>query len=589
MNKIDVMHAPANHPASAEKLFPCHQVRTRRAVFLLTGLTLLLNSVIYAPLSGWPLGFVCLAPWVLAVVSSTIPRRVYVASYLFGAVFYAINVRWLYPVTLPGYVALCIYMGCYFPLMAVGLRNLVRRRRWPVALSLPILWIGGEWLRSVIVTGFPWFYLSHSQYQFKTFIQISDLVGAYGPSFVMAMVNGLIVDFWLRIRANRSSPFLLRQRKNLVKAGIATVVFFALTLGYGWYRISQSDVLSPGPRLATIQGDYLNSTNEQERLNEPGPRDRARFYFEQMLLAAEHEPDLFALPESAWSMVLNPEFRLEHSYGDWHQAMYESLQSFARKSGACIVVGAGTIIPRPGVLSATKDPRWGHFEGYNSAYVFKPDGSDPGRYDKVHLVLFGEYVPFRLGSLRWLYLWFNELSPWGSEDREYSMEPGKSFHVFDLKAPSLDGQVFQFGIPICYEDVMPYVSREFVVGEDGRKKADFLVNISNDGWFLHSHQQPQHLAICTFRAVENRVPIVRSVNTGVSAVIDSVGRIVTRVNKDGRWYGEGVDGYAVASINIDSRTSFYSRSGDWFAIGCAILSGLCLVDYVLRRTLPAAA
>jgi apolipoprotein N-acyltransferase len=131
---------------------------------------------------------------------------------------------------------------------------------------------------------------------------------------------------------------------------------------------------------------------------------------------------------------------------------------------------------------------------------------------------------------------------------------------------------------------MPYVSRRFVIGPDGKKRVDFLLNISNDGWFLHSNELPQHLAICVFRAVENRVGIARAVNTGISGFIDADGRIHDLVaDVRGRYHGPGVDGYSVSNVEVDARRSLYSRIGDVFAVLCCVLWGLAYLDYLVAR------
>ncbi len=149
---------------------------------------------------------------------------------------------------------------------------------------------------------------------------------------------------------------------------------------------------------------------------------------------------------------------------------------------------------------------------------------------------------------------------------------------------SLPGRPFRFAVPICYEDVMPYVSRRFVTDPDtGGKRTDLLLNISNDGWFGHTNEHPRHLAICAFRAVENRVPIARAVNTGISGFIESNGRIHDLVTKDGRSRGPGVTGYSVATLQVDSRHSLYSRVGDVFALACLLLTGMLYVDHAIVR------
>jgi len=130
--------------------------------------------------------------------------------------------------------------------------------------------------------------------------------------------------------------------------------------------------------------------------------------------------------------------------------------------------------------------------------------------------------------------------------------------------------------------VTPYLVREFV-WNGGERRVDFLVNISNDGWFLHSNELPQHLAICVFRAVENRVSIARAVNTGISGFIDPDGRIYARVEKDGRSFGRGIVGYELQPVYRDERTSLYGRFGDWFAIACLLPAAALWIGAVFER------
>ena len=125
---------------------------------------------------------------------STLAPRVYFHSYVFGLLFLLINMRWLRHATVPGYVALSVYIAAYFPLVACPLRHMIRRRCWPLAITLPFIWVGSEIGRAVFFSGFPWFFLSHSQYKVLTLTQISDVVGAYGVSFLVAAVNGAVAD-----------------------------------------------------------------------------------------------------------------------------------------------------------------------------------------------------------------------------------------------------------------------------------------------------------------------------------------------------------------------------------------------------------
>ena len=490
---------------------------THRSLLLLALASLVLLSVIFEPIGWWPLAFVCLVPWCLLVGASASAPRAYFYSFLMGLLFFLINMRWVLNATGPsfayGYVAFALYLAVYFPLMACPIRHAIRRRRMPLALIVPLVWTGGEMLRAVVISGFPWFFLSHSQHRVLSLIQISDFVGAYGVTFVVAAFNGMLADGLLAYlaarRAERPGANLRRARFSIAFALMLLIV----SLFYGQVQLRR-DTLTPGPCIATLQGDYLTTLGTDE-VTEPERKDA---YFAMLAAAAAHDPppDLYLLPEAPWVMYLNWEIRNRHALS---MESFRDLRYFAQAQQAYVVAGAYTLVP-------TEDDLLAKERRYNSAYVFAPDGTEPGRYDKRHLVYFGETLPFRFGRFRFVYLWLNSLTPFSGKDGtyEWSTFPGAAFKVFEMEARSLGGKICRFGVPICYEDVMPYVSREFTTGPNGRKRADMLLNISHDGWFGRGHQQPQHLAICTFRAVENRVPVVRSVNTGISGFIESTGR-----------------------------------------------------------------
>ncbi len=569
--------------SAAPGLRDTRDMHTHGPLLLLALATLFFKSLIFAPISIWPLAFVCLTPWLVLVGCASRAPRVYFYSVVLGAAFFLINMRWMYPATGWGYLALSLYQTVYFPLMAIPVRSVIRRRNWPLAVVFPCVWVGGEILRAVVLSGFPWFFLSHGLYQVLSLIQVSDLVGAYGVSFVAATVNGAVADVIIcRWRKARMAPrqgngrqgrggqweawrSALRERRVSVVLALALP---ALCIVYGQVRLRQNTG-SIGPKVAVLQGDFVNTVEGDEV---PDVEKRA-IYFSMLDAAAEQQPDLFLLPETPWIIYLNPEVR------DFFPMSRESFQAFhsrAQRRSAYIVTGSASMVPTPDDL-LTKDRR------YNSAMVFHPDGREPGRYDKNHLVYFGEVVPFRFGRFHSLYLWLNRIMPFSGPDGdyEYSLFPGDGFKVFAMQPKSQLTQTFRFGVPICYEDVMPYVSRRFTY-DGGEKRVDFLLNISNDGWFGRGIQQPQHLAICAFRAVENRVGIARAVNTGVSAFIQPTGRIHDVVSgSSGRW--PGAAGFAVANVGVDSRLTLYSRYGDWFAWGCALIWLALFIDYWVVR------
>jgi len=570
-------------------------IETQRMMALLSLATLVLLSLIFEPISWWPVAFICLVPWLILIGGATRAPRVYFHSFVLALAFFLFNMRWLYAATGLGYLALSVYQAAYFPLVALAVRHVVRRRRWPLAVALPIVWTGSEILRGVVISGFPWFFLSHSLHGVLTLIQVSDLVGAYGVSFMVAAVNGTFADV---ILASARSFQVRAPRLNLRGTSLSLVFALAIVIVvvvYGQIQLHRGTT-SAGPRVAVIQGDYINSvgpeaykglagsiTRLMDRIylqpsqpqDEAFEEDKMLSYLSLLDAAAKEKPDLYLLPETPWMLVLNPEARDNYPLA---RRSFIALRQQAMQRNAVVVTGSASEIPTPNDV-LTEHRR------FNSATVFTPDGSEPERYDKIHLVYFGEVVPFRFTRLHFLYLWLNRLVPFSGPDGdfEYSLFRGTEFRTFTMKASGAGDKTFRFAAPICYEDVMPYVSRRFVSGGSNEKRTDFLLNISNDGWFGRGIQQPQHLAICVFRAVENRVGIARAVNTGVSGFIQPSGRVHDLVTHDPSSPWPGNSGYAVASVGVDSRYTWYSRYGDWFAWSCALLWLLLIIDYWIVR------
>lgn len=551
-------------------------IHQRRMQALLCLVTLALMSLIFAPISYWPIAFICLVPWLVVVGASHQAPRVYFYSYLMAVGFFLLNMRWMYEATGWGYLALTLFSAIYFPFVAIVLRHVIRRRRLPLVLFFPVVWVGCEMVRGVFIAGFPWFFLSHSFYQVLTLIQVSDLVGAYGVTFMACVVNGFVADVILNRFANKESLAYGVSSRGLRGGAVVVVVTVLFVVLYGKYQLTR-DTGSIGPKIAIIQGDYRDSAyaNVLTGHDNASYEERKDVYFSMLQAASSEKPDLYVLPESPWVMCLNLECR---DFNTLSRQSFLSFERHATSNQAMVVTGSATSIVTPNDLH-------GKVRRYNSATIFKPDGSEPDRYDKVHLVLFGEYIPFRFGRFRFLYFWLNWVMPFSgpNHDYEYSSYPGAGFKRFEIKPTSSPEKAYHFGIPICYEDVMPYVSRAFVAGGAKEKQVDFLLNISNDGWFGRAGQQPQHLAICAFRAVENRVGIARAVNTGVSAFIQPSGEVRNVVRGDSSNPWPGICNYQVAHIGIDSRFTFYSQHGDWFAWGCVVVWGLVFFDYWIMR------
>ena len=569
------------------------------------------------PHNLWPLVFIALVPWAVATCRTQRAWLVHWGSFLAGWGFFLVSLRWLLPVTGLGYVALAMYLAFYWTLAAWAIRT-GRRHGISPLWSLPVAWVACEWLRATVMTGFPWLFLAHGLYGQLPLIQICDLTGAYGVSFLVALVNGVLVE-WALQRWPAPGPKSGRRQFHVGAAVTGGLV--VATLVYGYVRLRQADFehtpAARGPRVAVIQHDFpLVSTP-------PYGADAWVVLTSYLTLAAEaarEKPDLLAFPEAVWSAYQNIDFieqketvtETPRGSWNWGVACHQAISALARGDYPAVnaVIArleresqtrlprlpaergpAVTVLVGSSAIEQFREAVYPQIKQYNSALVYDRDGQQRRqRYDKIHLVPFGEYVPFRqakfLGfDLHWLYRWLNRLSPFSyGGKKDYSLTPGSKLTAFELATAS---GTYRFGVPICYEDATPDLIRRYVWA-GARRRVDFLVNISNDGWFLHSNELPQHLAICALRAVENRVGIARAVNTGISGFIDPNGRIYSLVEKDGRAFGPDIIGYDVQPVYLDQRSSLYGRFGDWFAMTCVLLSAVLWLGAVFERWVLAA-
>ena len=581
-------------------------------------ITILLTTLIFQPLAAWPLAFICLVPWTVATCRTHHAWVAHWLSFVGGWAFFLINLRWLWDTTDLGDVALAFYLAIYWTLAAWAVRTARRRGISPV-WSLPVVWVACEYLRAFVMSGFPWFFIAHGFAKALPFIQISDLTGAYGVTFLAALFNGLFAEAILRRWPAAGEP---RRGRQLFAGALTAIVLLVATLGYGYWRLGQASQFREGPVLTVVQDDFpLVSHGENT-----SPARVFRSYLRTAAVGVQWAqelgtpPDLVVFPETVWGGAQNRAFvegarprdddRILSATWRWGVYTHRATGFFARGDYAAVnrVLDQLGLTPRlpevevppAAVLVGSKSvdlhPDQPGLEGkdeYNSALLYDPNGvARWQRYDKVHLVPFGERVPFRASvRLRALYLWLNYLSPF-SVDLEgrpgmvhYSLTPGTEFTAFNLKTAAGD---YRFGTPICYEDVMPYVPRRFV-WDGPRRRVDFLVSISNDGWFGHGAELPQHLAICVFRAVENRIGIARAVNTGISGFVDGNGQTYSLVtDEQGRYFGAGIVGTRTDHVRIDSRASFYGCYGDWLPRLCLVLAALLWVEGIIARWVWAA-
>jgi len=538
-------------------------------------------TVIQAPISWSGLAWVSLVPFILACWPAVKVKPLFITAYLVSLCYWLGNLYWIYQVTPAGWLAFCMYTALLWPMVAVCLRY-CRGRKIPLFLAVPVLIVGAERLQGLFLGGFFWRFLAHSQYANITLIQIADIFGAAGVSFLVAMVNGLAAE--LIIAAEEKKIFKISE---LLKVGVVCGALVAAVI-YGRYRINESEkYIEAGPLVASVQTNVPQSVKKSHQSSEA--------ILEELLqnsnASIEAGAELVVWPETMVQATLDKRI-LNRVTDEYSCKTVDKILREHSKGKAFVLAGA-----YGGTLKMGKDLTLDLDERYNSAFLYKPDGTAAKeQYSKIHLVAFGEYIPFRKGFP----LLFNLLMKFTPYDYDYTLNAGSEYTVF--KMTDREEQEYKFGVMICYEDAVPAIARRFATGT---QKPDWLVNISNDGWFVRfadgfdkltagdkvspSTESSQHAAICVFRAVENRLAVVRSVNTGISCLIDTVGRIrngyVAGTLPHRAMARTGMAGWLVDRVPIDKRTTFFSRNGQWLDFCCAVCFVWLMIMPVLGRFL----
>lgn len=503
-------------------------------------LTAILMTLAFAPFGRNEMAWVALVPlWICCRYASK--RRATWLSWLSGSVFFLASIHWLTHVSVAGFIGLSLYCGLYFIPFGVLVSWCSKRfgtERWYfnflTMLVATVGWTGFEYLRGVLFTGFAWNPLGVSQYQNLTVAQLASWGGVAAVSALVVWVNASIattVVHYIEHRRGWSSRPHFE-----VMAGF---MLLALMMSLGWRTIYNGRQAWPEgqpfvvaliqPAVPNILGDWPDEHIELIY-------DRVGELTDTALHASD--PDMVI-----WSETILPDF-VRNS-----RRSYEFTSQFASNG-----------VP---VLAGSMDFGWST-EGvqyFNSSLLFGKDGQIAGKYDKQHLVIFGEYIPLH-DKLPWL----STLSP-----IEASFTPGKG--PVQL-TPS--EKVPPFSVLICFEDTVASLARDAV-----NQGARWLVNQTNDAWF-NDAEAVQHMAQCVFRAIENRVPVARCANTGVTCVIDPFGR-VTSLLRDNK--GQiSKPGFLIAEIQpVKDVPTTYKKYGNWLGVSCAVLGLLGLIYALVDR------
>lgn len=497
------------------------------------------------------LAWVALVPYFVILYESD-RQSAFKAGLLLGVVYFFGTIYWIYhSINKYGSISfvpslllvllLCIYLSLYTAVFSYLYNSYTRKTNLPAVFVAPVLWTTLEFIRSYALTGFPWSSLGYSQYKFLPLIQIADITGIYGVSFLIVAFNGAIADILLLKRryAERPLASFLPSVSGVAIVGIAILTTFI----YGFYRLYQNRD-GQNIKVAVVQGNI-----EQDKKWVPVYQKSVMSAYQDLTVEVSKEsPDIIIWPETSLPFFFGRDAELT-----------ETLVSFQKQMNSYLLFGSVLIKeskPDEALSSSNKSgvkkdedknslfSRYPASTGYyNSAVLLDKNGNITYSYDKLHLVPFGEYVP-----LRSLLFFVNKLTA-GIGD----YIPGDSY----IKAVTPFGS---FGTLICYEIIFPGLVRKFYV-----KGGDFITTITNDAWFGRTQGPLQHFSMAVFRAIENRKPVVRAANTGISGFIDSNGRILDKTDLFKRTF-------LIRTIKTDRTLSVYTKYGDIFSYLCIICS-----------------
>ncbi len=442
---------------------------------VISGVLIILSQ---PPLSLYPVAYIALIPLISSLKKNNM-RHSFISGFITGIVSYLGLIYWVV-IAMNRYggidiytsslilLLFVLYLACYTGVFALSVSFLETKLFVPLYISAPVLWVLLEYLRGILMTGFPWYLFAYSQHNFLPAIQIVSITGPYFVSFLIVSMNCILYHIFIimtgKIKSKREPVFLLY-------VAVVTTLITA-TLFYGYNRMNFKD--KGDLKVAIIQGNTLQNLKWDDAYK----ANIVKTYYQKTLEAGKGA-NLVIWPETAMPFVFNEDIHVNRFVKELSCGLKTSLLF--------------------GTVSRDKEGKY-----YNTSYVYDNTGELAGSYSKVHLVPFGEYTPL----IEYLPFLTKFTAAGGDFKRGENHRPVKT------SAGSI-------GILICYEGTFPYITNDTV-----RKGGQVLVNITNDAWFGKTSAPYQHLTFYVFRAIETDRYVLRAANTGISAIIDPRGRIV---------------------------------------------------------------
>lgn len=473
--------------------------------------------------------WISLIPLFLIIMKKT-PGQSFLLGLIAGASYNAILLYWIpsVPAHYGGlsigisiiiYVALFLFLALYWAFFCLIWTIISRRFPRLVFLLAPFLWVSFEYILTYFFTGFPWGLIGSTQFSNIWFIQIASITGVYGLSFVLILFQSL---FLYSMKYRKKWPFF---------SVIALVLFIHLG---GFLSLKKHPPHEDSFTASVIQGN-VSSDIYWDQVTNQEIWDLFNRHIELSRKAHEEGAELIIWPEFSVPLC----FSCSSSY---FPDFTEELKQFVQETDSSLLLGTNEKTGPPGDVNY-----------FNTALFLSPDLS-MSQYHKIHLVPFGEYTPYKkiFSFIEKMTHAIGEISP----GTEYNLHPFNSL---------------KFGSPICYEIIFPNLVRKFV-----KKGANFLVTITNDGWYGTSSAPYQHFSMATLRAVENRRYLLRAATTGISGIIDPYGRILSQSELMTQTHLTGV-------ITPSKSLTFYTRFGDILPFLSLTISALFLILAVVIK------
>jgi apolipoprotein N-acyltransferase len=482
------------------------------------------------------LAWVALVPFLVSLYDKE-PKQAFISGIFLGFPYFFGTLYWIYHsinhyggvpfvTSIIIVILLCLYLSIYTGIFAFLFSITIKRTKMPALFIASVFWVVLEFLRTYMFTGFPWSSIGYTQYKFLSVIQIADITGIYGVSFLIVAVNGALADLFLLKRRIKDMPlFPLSQT---VIGLVILIIFIVISVIYGQIRLGEE---RPGNQFGAsiVQGNI-----EQDKKWEPSYQNTVIETYKNLTSeSVSYQPSMVVWPETAVPFFFGTAMNYTNELVD-----------FQKQLNTYLLFGSVLV----------KEKINENYLLSNSAVLLDRDGNVDYVYDKIHLVPFGEYVPLQK------FIFFINKLVVGIGD----YVPGDSY----VKAETPFGD---FAPLICYEIIFPGLARKFY-----STGGDFIVNITNDAWFGRTKGPYQHFSMAVFRAVENRKPVIRAANTGISGFMDSNGRILSTTKLFQR-------AVLTEEIKTDSTRTFYSKYGDLFSYIWIVFSIILLTNLLGKK------